>query len=89
MDLEEVIAVCERIGGSDAAVAIRLARAASTSERAAWDLLAQAQQRAERLAATLEFQRAVRAMANELLVRRELDGEAIRALTRKNRIHSH
>jgi len=80
IDLEEVIAACERIDASDAAVALRLARAASASERQAWHLLAQAQQHAERLAGTLEFQRSVQAVASELLIRRELDGEAINAL---------
>ncbi len=83
MSIEEVLAAGARLDSSDTAVALRLARSSTASEAEAWELLNQAQQHAERIASTLDFQAAVQRLADVLLRERELDGQEVTAIIDK------
>ena len=80
MSIEEVLAADARLASDDVAVALRLARSATGSEAEAWQLMHEAQEYAERIAATLAFQSAVQAVAGALLRDRQLDRPTVTAL---------
>jgi hypothetical protein len=87
MTLDEVLTAGVRIDASDAALAIRLARTTTASEGAAWALVGEAQQHAERLAGTRGFQAMTRVIADALLTRRELSGDDIAELLQEGAEH--
>jgi hypothetical protein len=81
-DLDDTLAALDRLASSDASRALALCRMATSTEAEAHALLAEVEARVEATAEAPAFQRAVRRVAAELLRRRELDGEAIRELTK-------
>jgi hypothetical protein len=73
----EVLAAFDRLAAADMAVALHLARQATSTEVEAYELLTQAADQVERLVTSPGFKKDVTVLAAALLDRRELSGADI------------
>ncbi len=83
LTLDELIAIGERLDGTDSARAWRLALEVAGSEAEAEQLLAEAYAQADAMVALPGFRAAAERIAADLLRRRELNGQALDQLRKE------